>query len=119
MLRLIDEIFMQLITNNLPSDLQIVFALPNDELNYYRDRSGSFQNDVDYLISKRCRALKIDKVNLWIKFLSFKYGSQLQHRPYNAPGIVLKKNDLSYEDIAGHDKQLENLSLEANYAARM
>jgi hypothetical protein len=108
---LIDEIFMHQVSNKLSNDFQIVFALPNDELNYYRDRPGSFQKDVDFLISKRCKALNIDNVNLQIKFFAFKYGSQPQHRPYNAPGIVLKKNDLSYGDIVGNNEQIEKLAI--------
>ncbi len=99
---LIDEIFKKLITSEQANDLQIVFALPNDELKYYRDEQGSFQKDVAFLISRHCKALNITDMHLQIKFLAFKYGTQIQHRPYNAPGKVLKKDDLSYEDVVGH-----------------
>lgn len=101
---LVDEIFMQQVNNREVTDLQIVFALPNDELKYYRDKQNSFQKDVTFLISKRCTALNIKNMHLQIKFLSFKYGSQLHQRPYNASGKILKKTDLSYENVVGHAK---------------
>ncbi len=87
----IDEIFMHLITNNLQKDFQIVFALPNDELNYYRDGSGSFQKDIDFLISKRCKVLNIDNVNVRIKFLAFKYGSSTSTSSLQCPRRSFEK----------------------------
>lgn len=107
---LVDEIFMQLNKEQLIADVQIVFALPNDESKYYKDKLNSFQKDVSFLISKRCESIPIVNLNLQIKFLSFKYGMQLQHRPYNAPGKIFKKNEISYQAIAGCDTRMENLA---------
>ncbi|MFZ0564605.1 MAG: hypothetical protein WAM28_00180, partial [Chlamydiales bacterium] len=74
---LVDEIVTQLNINELVDDPQIVFALPNDELEYYRDEQHSFQKDVLFLLSKHCNSL-----NLRITFLPFRYGTQAHHRPY-------------------------------------
>lgn len=100
---LVDEVFMEQIRCNA-SEIQIVFALPNDEIKYYKNSDGSFQKDVEFLILKRCRELNIPKIRLQVRFLSFKYGSTLQDRPYNAPGKVIKKGHLSYEDMFGNMK---------------
>ena len=110
---LIDEIFIHMISTNLRNNFQIVFALPNDELKYYKDEAESFKNDVDFLISKRCEDLNIKNITLQVKFVAFKYGSQVQHRPYNAPGIILKNNDLTFEEIIGHDEQIKDSQIEA------
>jgi|GEM_PF-3378237 len=94
---LIDEILTN--ENNL-KEIQIVFALPNDELKYYKDEKESFRRDIEFLISKRSSSL--GKISLNIRFLSFKYGSNSQERPYNAQGEVLKGANLTYEDVVGH-----------------
>lgn len=98
---LVDEIFMHHVSSGTAENFQIVFALPNDELKYYRDSNESFRKDIQFLISKRCEILNIKNINLQIRFLSFNYGSQLEHRPYNAPGKVLKNEKLLYEDVVG------------------
>lgn len=102
---LVEEIFMQLIARHSTNEFQIVFALPNDELKYYKDSFDSFQNDIGFLISKRCEALNIKKVELHIKFLAFQYGTELQHRPYNTPGKRLKKNNLTHDLVVGNTKE--------------
>jgi [ribosomal protein S5]-alanine N-acetyltransferase len=95
---LVDEIFTQCLTSE-SREMQIVFALPNDELKYYRDKKDSFRNDVQFLISERCKTLNIRNIKLNIQFFAFNYGSQVDQRPYNAPGKVLKAEDLFYSDI--------------------
>jgi hypothetical protein len=97
---LVEEIFMRLLERK-PGDFQIVFALPNDELKYYKDSLDSFQKDVQFLISKRCEFLNISNVYLQIQFLAFQYGTAGHHRPYNAPGPVFKANRFSYEHVVG------------------
>ncbi len=93
---LVEEIFFA--QDRDPSQCcEIVFLLPNDELKYYKDSSGSFQKDVEYLISQKCKSLKIERFDIRIKFFSFKYGNRLTDRPYNAPGKVLKNRDLSID----------------------
>lgn len=98
---IVEEIFIKLLTEEMTDDFQIVFAIPNDEIKYYKDMSNSFRDDVLFLISRRCADLDIKKFNLQIKFLAFQYGTALQDRPYNAPGRVLKGKHLSYEDVLG------------------
>lgn len=98
---LIDEIFYQMKILNNSKNLQIAFALPNDETRYYKDELNSFENDINFLITKRCEDLNITDINLTIIFICFKYGSQIQHRPYNAPGKVLKRNELTFNLITG------------------
>lgn len=95
---LIEEIFTQCMENGLKK-IKIVFGLPNDELKYYQDELGSFQKDIQFLISNHFKKVNINDVNLDIQFFSFKYGSQIDHRPYNAPGQVLKSNKLLYSDV--------------------
>jgi hypothetical protein len=73
-------------------EVEIVFILPNDELKYYQDETNAFQQDVAFLVEKYGKSVRI-------KFYSFQYGEQEQHRPYNAPGKVYKKNELTCEDI--------------------
>ncbi|MFS8562813.1 MAG: hypothetical protein LVR00_00125 [Rhabdochlamydiaceae bacterium] len=105
---LVDEIFTREATHESTNELEIVFALPNDELNYYKDALGSFQKDVQFLIRKRAIDSDIKYFTLKIKFISFKYGSKLEDRPYNAPGPVLKAHNLSYQDIARYSKETKN-----------
>jgi len=90
---LVDEIVSQCITAE-SQEIQIVFALPIDELKYYRDKRCSFREDVQFLISKRCKSLRLN-----IRFFAFNYGFQTDQRPYNAPGKVLKVEDFSYSDL--------------------
>ncbi len=89
---LIEEIVTQM------KGCQITFALPNDEIKYYRDELDSFQKDVSFFLSRRC----LENIEVQIKFLAFQYGNELQHRPYNMPGHKLKPKQLSYLDVAGN-----------------
>lgn len=109
---LVDEIFMREFHTRGVADIQIVFALPNDEIKYYKDKDCSFQKDVAFLISKRCATLNIKNIHLQIKFLAFKYASHPHDRPYNASGKIVKSGTLSYEDVVGHTKNDENRSQE-------
>ena len=117
---LVDEIVMQEVTNKGESDIQIVFALPNDEIKYYKDKGNSFQKDVSFLISKRCATMNVKNIRLQVKFLAFKYGSHLTERPYNARGKTLKNGSLSYEDVVGSAKNYDNHAQEGlNYASSL
>jgi hypothetical protein len=108
---LVDEIFTQQISNNRETaELQIIFTLPNDEIKYYKDNKNSFQKDISFLITKRCDNLNIKNVHLSIKFMTFKYGSSLLERPYNAPGKIINGHNLSSADILGHSTN-ESLDL--------
>lgn len=101
---LVKYIIDRLTENEVVSDIQIVFALPNDELKYYKDNHNSFKQDVKFLLAKQCANLNIRRVCVDIKFIAFKYGVQIDHRPYNSPGERLKGSDLSYEEVVGHVK---------------
>jgi len=98
---IVDEIFKQSIVYDQRCDFQIIFALPNNESKYYKDEQCSFQNDIEFIINKHSELFNLEKINLEIKFLTFKYSSQLEHRPYNAIGKVIKPKNLSYDDIVG------------------
>jgi hypothetical protein len=76
--------------------IEIVFALPNDELKYYQDETNAFQKDVEFLLNHRYgNELK----DVQVIFYSFEYGEDVHHRPYNAPGKVFNKNELRCDDI--------------------
>jgi hypothetical protein len=80
----------------------LVFLLPNDELKYYQDPKNSFQTDL-------CRHVLCE---LTVSFYSFPYGTKQEHRPYNAPGSVVKKNHLTHESIAGvHEIEFLDVSM--------
>jgi hypothetical protein len=84
--------------------IEIVFALPNDELKYYRDETHAFQKDVEFFLNHKYGS-KLRDVK--VTFYSFDYGDDVSHRPYNAPGKVFHKNELSCDDIL--KKPLRNL----------
>ena len=86
------------------NDFQLVFALPNDEADYYRDEEDSFRKDVAFLIEKQFGHCFIENLNIDIQFLSFNYGDQLKSRPYNAPGKVIRKNEFCLEQIIGNNE---------------
>lgn len=111
---LIEEIFNHFVANDSTSDLEITFALPNDELKYYRDDLGSFQTDIEFIIGKRCNELGIKTLSLRIRFLAFQYGNRLQDRPYNQPGKVLKRNTFSYYDVTDIDGEMINTNILEN-----
>ena len=85
---LIEEILSKIIF--VQNNIQIVFAIPNDEIKYYRDNVNSFEKDLKiFLFHLYGRALYRMKIS--INFISFKYGKHEGHRPYNAPGEIIKK----------------------------
>lgn len=85
--------------------INIAFALPNDELKYYRDENDSFQEDLIVFLEARSLLLERPRqVNVY--FYSYPYGVSFRCRPYNSPGKVLKNVDLKYEDLV-----INNLNL--------
>lgn len=96
---LCEEIWTQEYHKQPTKTVEIAFALPNDELKYYQDSEGSFQKDIKFLMNKRCEEEQIADITLNIKFFAFKYGSEPTHRPYNAPGTVLKQDHLFLEEM--------------------
>jgi hypothetical protein len=90
----------RLLCSNEP--IEIVFALPNDEYEYYLDEKSSFKKDLSFLINYLFPEIhqKISQVN--IHFYSFKYGKSNKDRPYIAlDESKMKKHDLSIEKICG------------------
>lgn len=98
---LCEEIFVKALDDAINQTINIVFALPNDELKYYRDNENSFQKDLEFLLQRHCQKLNLDSLCVNVKFMAFKYSSQTEHRPYNAPGQILKHDSLLYEDVVG------------------
>lgn len=80
-------------------EVEIVFALPNDELKYYPRET--FQKDLQIFLAKRNLSISAK-----VLFMPFKYGTQPSDRPYNAPGKVLKKGKLLQEEIMGHQPRI-------------
>lgn len=95
---LIDEVLSRCLSSE-GDEIQIIFALPNDELKYYRDEEGSFEKDVRFLILNRYKHLEIKGLKIKICFFAFKYGAEVHQRPYNAPGRVLKAKQLVCSDF--------------------
>lgn len=87
--------------NNNKNEFIILFALPNDEIDYYYDDELSFQKDLNFFLKKKYAENSKEILNsrIVVRFLSFKYGEKPQHRPYNAPGKVFKKKEFSCKDI--------------------
>lgn len=100
---LVDQIFSRIAQKDTDKEIQLVFALPNDEIKYYRDKDDSFEKDLTFLISKRCEELKINSLKIKITFISFPYGLNASQRPYNARGKSLKPSQISLESVCGEN----------------
>lgn len=75
------------------SNLQIVFALPNDELKYYLNTNSFFEGDLNLFLKSRTSSdLLSNPTDVF--FHSFNYGEKKSHRPYNYPGAVFKIKDV-------------------------
>lgn len=97
---LIDNII-EKYNNKNSKEFIILFALPNNEIDYYYDDELSFRKDLNFFLKKKYAENSKDILNssIVIRFLSFKYGEKPQHRPYNAPGKGFKKKEFSCKDI--------------------
>ena len=82
----------EIVQKSAEQEVDILFVLPNDELKYYQDATGAFEQDVAFLLHHSDKRVQI-------QFYSFPYGENEQHRPYNAPGKVYKKNELTCDAI--------------------
>ena len=105
---LIETIIQQHLTRNPTQDIQIALALPNDETKYYWDKTQAFQQDLEFFILHRFPHL-LEDIKISVTFFPFEYGNALYQRPYNAPGKVYKKSELSYQDIVDYRSSIENL----------
>lgn len=64
------------------AEINLVFALPNNENDYYQDEEKSFKKDVTALLQEKFKErLKNKRVNLF--FLAFKFGKTSIGRPNN------------------------------------
>jgi hypothetical protein len=77
-------------------DINIVFALPNDEAKYYKDEKNNFIQDAEIVI-KNTFGERIKDRNINIFFLNFRYGNKLEDRPYNSGKKTLK--NLTMNDV--------------------
>jgi len=93
------EIISRLSTKNWPNPIHIVFALPNDELKYYKDSLNSFEKDLSFLITQFFPNLASNHIS--ISILGFRYGHHISNRPYNAPSSSLRKNQVTSDLIFG------------------
>lgn len=100
---LIDEIIERSKISN-EKEIHILFVLPNDENKYYQDETHAFKQDLLYYLNHRYP--KQSQLSLNINFLAFKYGCFEHERPYNIPGKVFKKKELSCKDIVGDEIEL-------------
>jgi hypothetical protein len=65
------------------SEINLIFALPNDEWKYYEDKDNSLMQDVSSLTKEKlCEKTKNLKVN--ILFYTFNFTQDSRSRPYNA-----------------------------------
>lgn len=69
--------------------IDVVFALPNDESKYYQD--SRLEEELQKFLTERMGA-KVEGKSINVHVLCFNYGTDALHRPYNAPGKVLKKS---------------------------
>jgi hypothetical protein len=101
---LIVETILKSIANHVKTNsVEVVFALPNDELKYYTVERDLFKRSIEMMILQMYRQAGIDWLNLNLSFLAFQFGNQQEHRPYNIPGDCVKKNELSIGDIIGNE----------------
>jgi hypothetical protein len=85
------------IVNRTCRNAEIVFAVPNEEEKFYRDETGAFEKDVEFLLNHSQGMAVTGNVNIY--FLSYGYGKNISDRPYNHPGKVFKKNEFTSNDI--------------------
>ncbi len=68
--------------SNSSSEVNLVFALPNNEADYYQDPLNSFAQDITVLLQEKLGNQVQKKVN--IMFYTFQFGKDSSNRPYNA-----------------------------------
>lgn len=97
---IVSEIVKNLILNKLKNYCaEIFFILPNDELKYYQDEDNSFREILYLMIQELCETLSTHRIELRVSFISFPFGKEIKHRPYNAPSKILRRKKFFLEDI--------------------
>ncbi len=109
---IVEEIVKWIATHSKSNFAEIVFALPNDELKYYRVDEDLFKSSVEILINRIWLQEGVDQFNLNLNFLAFRFGNQDEHRPYNIPGDSVKKNELYIEDVIGYENTIDPIMRE-------
>jgi ribosomal-protein-alanine N-acetyltransferase len=105
---LVSMIVNQCIIEHTTKSIHITFVLPNDEYEYYAIGRNQFQKDVEAFLLSSINA-RLSVPNIDITFISYKYGSIQQDRPYNCANKTVNIRRLSFEDITGKKKSLEGL----------
>ncbi|NGX28504.1 MAG: hypothetical protein K940chlam1_00685 [Candidatus Anoxychlamydiales bacterium] len=78
---LIQKMIKDLINSKKASDeINLVFLLPNDEINYYLDDDKSFEKDVKNMLAKQ--NLVSSNMKITITFIPFNWENDLSKRPY-------------------------------------
>lgn len=85
------------VVGNQGKNIEIVFAVPNDEEKFYRDDTQAFKKDLEFLLNQSMGIEVTATVN--VRFFSYAYGMTISDRPYNCPGKVFKKNEFTSHDI--------------------
>lgn len=93
------------LTNRLLSQkqadaIEVVFALPNNEIDYYLKDSSLFHQDLEFFLGQLCDPSDAKEVCVTVKMVGFNYGTRVSDRPYNAIGQVIKSNKLKFNSIA-------------------
>lgn len=69
--------------NDESDEINIVFALPNDEWKYYKNPEESFSDDVAFLIQEKFGE-RLANIKINVFFYTFNFGKESRNRPYNA-----------------------------------
>lgn len=89
-------------------EINLSFVLPNDEIKYYLDCEGSFQKDLQLIISRSSSILGLHRLKLNVCFFPFPYGAETRHRPYNAPSKRVNKKLFNLNEVIGKEKNVLN-----------
>ncbi len=84
----------------LEGNVNLIFVLPNDEFEYYSEQQTTFLNDIRFLLMAEMRDQKKTN-NLSIKFMPFKYGVNINKRPYNILGKKVRLGRFDMTSITG------------------
>lgn len=93
---LIDRLIQDELTEDNRKDIQLAFALPNDENKYYQTSSRSFAADVQTYLELNWGE-KLQGRNVCVTFFSFTFGNGMGNRPYNAGNKLV--NQLNPKDL--------------------
>lgn len=93
----------RLLSQKQTNAIEVVFALPNNEIDYYLKDSSLFHQDLEFFLNQLCDPSGAKGVCLAVKMVGFNYGARMSDRPYNAIGQVIKSNKLNFSSIVEYD----------------